>query len=145
MLYLDTSFVTPLILPEASSERIHRFLSQPRTIPLAVSHWTRVEFLSLLARDVRMGLLAPSAATRADTQFEAIVTETFVVLLPTAADFDLCKQYLGRFASGLRAGDALHLAIATHHNVSGFYSFDRKLQKAARHAGLQVNAGIRAP
>jgi uncharacterized protein len=144
MLYFDTSFMVPLILPEASSRRIQRFVRRSRTTPLAISHWTRVEFSSLLARDVRMGLLVPSTASKADEEFEAIAAETFVVLLPTADDFDLCKQFLGRFDSGLRAGDALHLAVATNHRASGFYSLDRKLLKAGRKMGLQVNPGIRA-
>jgi len=144
MLYFDTSFLVPLVLPEASSDRIQKFLSLSRTEPLAISHWTRVEFSSVLAREVRMGGLAPGVATKADAEFEAIVAESFVVLLPTSNDFDLCKQYLGNFHSGLRAGDALHLAIAAHHRVSGFYSLDRKLLKVGRQLGLPVNVGIRA-
>jgi predicted nucleic acid-binding protein len=144
MLYLDTSFVVPLFLPEASSARVQRFLNQTHTEPIAISHWTRVEFSSVLAREARMGKLPYSAATRADTEFEALVVESFVVLLPASSDYDLCKQYLGDFRSGLRAGDALHLAIATHHHVSSFYSLDRKLLQLAGKFGLPVNIGMRA-
>ena len=53
--------------------------------------------------------------TRADVRFEAMLDESFTVLLPNARDFGLAKQYLGRFETGLRAGDALHLAVAKNH------------------------------
>ena len=64
MRYVDTSFLVPLILPEASSEPITGFFGGLPTYALAVSHWTRVEFASLLACEVRMGGLEPAAATR---------------------------------------------------------------------------------
>ena len=70
MRYFDTSFLVPLILPEATSEPIAGFFEDLPTEDLAVSHWTRVEFASLLAREVRMGNLDASAARRAGSRFE---------------------------------------------------------------------------
>jgi hypothetical protein len=55
MPYFDTSFLAPLILPEATSERIAAFVGALSGDELTVSHWTGVEFSSLLAREVRMG------------------------------------------------------------------------------------------
>ena len=46
---------------------------------LAISNWTRIEFSSLLAREVRMGGLDGPAAREADAQFETVVTESLVV------------------------------------------------------------------
>ena len=57
--YFDTSFLVPLILPEATSEPISAFFEDLSHEDLAVSDWTRVEFASLLAREVRMGSLPP--------------------------------------------------------------------------------------
>ncbi len=143
MFYFDTSFLVPLLLPEASSDKVQRFFGKSRTTPLAISQWTRVEVSSALAREVRMRGLDPRTATMADTEFEVIVAETFVVLLPSSEDFDLCKQYLGRYETGLRAGDALHLAIAANHRATVIYSLDRKLLRAGRLLGLPMNSGIR--
>jgi predicted nucleic acid-binding protein len=112
MLYFDTSFLAPLILEEPTSSAVERFIAQLPAGALAISHWTRVEFSSLLAREVRMGGLEQQIAREADAQFEVIVAESFVVLLPSADDFNLAKLYLGNHDTGLRAGDALHLAIA---------------------------------
>jgi len=53
---------------------------------LAISHLTRIEFSSLLAREARMGALDGQAARSADAQFETMVRESFVILLPNADD-----------------------------------------------------------
>lgn len=143
MLYFDTSFLAPLILQESTSAKIENFMTGLPAGELAISHWTRVEFSSLLAREVRMGGLDGQAARDADVQFETIVTESFVVLLPNAADFDLAKEYLGIHETGLRAGDALHLAIAKNRRAKEIYSLDKTLLKAGNMLGLAVNAGIR--
>jgi predicted nucleic acid-binding protein len=70
VLYFDTSFLAPLILPEATSDKIAAFLRRLPAAELTVSHWTRVEFSSLIAREVRMGGLDVQAAARADARFE---------------------------------------------------------------------------
>ena len=55
MLYFDTSLLVPLILQEATSDDIEAFVNGLPTGSLALSHWTCLEFSSLLAREVRMG------------------------------------------------------------------------------------------
>ena len=142
MLYFDTSFLAPLILEETTSSAVEQFLSRLPVGTLAVSQWTQVEFCSLLGKEVRMGGLSPQAAGEASAAFDAIVAESFVVLLPTAQDFGLAKRYLGNYESGLRAGDALHLAIAKDNGAEVVFSFDRTLLKAGKALGLPVSAGI---
>src|SRR5437016_373891 len=106
MLYFDTSFLVPLILPETTSDKIAAFVRKLGGEQFTISHWTRIEFSSLVARQVRMGGLDAQAATQADARFEAMVDGSFNVLLPNANDFNLAKRYLGKFETGLRAGDA---------------------------------------
>jgi predicted nucleic acid-binding protein len=142
VLYFDTSFLVPLFLEEKTSVRIERFFARLVGQDLAVSHWTRVEFSSLLAREVRMGGLKAAAARETDTEFETAVKDSFVVLLPNAEDFDLAKEYLDRHQSGLRAGDALHLAIARNHASTQIYSLDSTLLKAGRSLGLPMSRGL---
>ncbi len=72
----------------------------------------------------------------------AIIAESFTVLLPGPEAFDLARQYLARYESGLRGGDALHLAIARTHRATAIYSLDRVLIKAGDLFGLPVSAGI---
>jgi predicted nucleic acid-binding protein len=85
MLYFDTSFLVPLVRDEATSAKVERFMARLPVGELAISHWTRVEFASLLGRDVRMAGLTSEAAKRADAVFEAVVEESFVVLLQKRA------------------------------------------------------------
>lgn len=141
MLYFDTSFLVPLFLEEATSTKVEQFLKRKSGLELAISHWTRVEFSSLLAREVRLGALERRTAIAVDAQFEVVAAESFAIFLPSAEDFDLSKEYLRRFATGLRAGDALHLAIATNRGAGMIYSLDRGLLKAGRKLGLPVRAG----
>ena len=143
MLYFDTSFLAPLIIPEATSGKVAAFVRRLPAEEFTVSHWTRVEFSSLIAREVRMGGLDVQAATRADARFEAMVEESFSVLLPNADDFGLAKRYLGRFETRLWAGDALHLAVAKNHRASVIYSLDKTLLEAGKILELPVSIGIR--
>lgn len=143
MLYFDTSFLVPLLLPEATSDRIAKFIRGLTAMPMTVSHWTRVEFSSLLAREVRRGGLDARAAAQADARFEAMVDESFAVLLPNADDFSLAKEYLSHHETGLRAGDALHLAVAHNRRAEAIYSLDKTMVKAGKALGLPVGTGIR--
>lgn len=143
MLYFDTSFLTPLILEESTSARIEALFAKLATGDLYISHWTRVEFASLIAREVRMGGLAEAEAVQAIGQFDEMVAESFQVLAPVAPDYELAKTYVQRFDTGLRAGDALHLAIASNNGSKVFYTLDEGLLKAARLLKVNARRGIR--
>ena len=129
MRYFDTNLLVPLILLESTSELIAGCFEALPADDLAVSHWTRVEFASLLAREVRMGSLDAAAARRASSRFDVMVDESFVVLLPNRDDFDRAREWPGHFDAGLRAADALHPAIAGNPWTDAIYSFDKLLKR----------------
>jgi predicted nucleic acid-binding protein len=132
MLYFDTSFLAPMLLQEASSARVEALFATLSGETLAVSHWTRIEFVSLIAREVRMGGLADSDAQSVIGQFEVLVDESFHVLIPSVADYELARKYVQKFATKLRSGDALHLAIATNNKARMVYTLDKALLQAAK-------------
>ncbi|MDO9466775.1 MAG: type II toxin-antitoxin system VapC family toxin [Thiobacillus sp.] len=142
MLYFDTSFLAPLILEESTSTKIEAFFAKLPAGELYVSHWTRVEFASLIAREVRMGGLAEADAQLAIGQFDELVTESFQVLAPAVADYELAKAYIQHFATKLRAGDALHLAIASNHGAKTLYTLDAGLLNAAKLLKVHASRGI---
>jgi len=142
MLYFDTSFVAPLVLPEAASARVEAILQQVTPGEIAVSHWTRVEFAGLVARRVRMRELTEQLASRAVLVFERLLAESYHVILPTPSDFDLAMRFLQHYRIGLRSGDALHLAIAQNHNADRFFTLDAKLIKAAKMVGIPAGSAI---
>jgi len=141
MLYFDTSFLAPLILEEATSAGIESFIAKLPAGQLYISHWTRVEFSSLISREVRMGGLSKENALAAIDQFDELVKDSFQVLLPGAADYELAKGYIQQFATKLRAGDALHLAIASNNGANTFYTLDEGLLAAARQLKIRSKLG----
>ncbi|MBV8189954.1 MAG: type II toxin-antitoxin system VapC family toxin [Alphaproteobacteria bacterium] len=143
MIYFDTSFPVPLFLEEATSKRIELLIGNLPAGEAATSHWTRSEFSSVLAREVRMGGLEADEAREVDSEFEKVLVDSFNVLLPERNDFDLAKQYLARHHNGLRAGDALHLAIATNCGARTIYSLDKTFLKAGAALALPVSGAPR--
>jgi uncharacterized protein len=144
MHYFDTSFLAPLVREERTSTRVGRFMAGLPTGELAISRRTEVEFASLLAREVRMGAIAPDDARMVDALLEEVVQQSFIVLLPSGDDYERARHYLRNYETGLRAGDALHLAIAGNHRAKAIYSLDKTMIKAGKILGLPVSAGIRA-
>lgn len=143
MLYFDISFLAPLILEETTSVRIEAFFTKLPVGELYVSHWTRVEFASLIAREVRMGGFEESDALLAIAQFDELVTESFQVVAPGVADYELAKETIQHFATKLRAGDALHLAIASNNGAKTLYTLDEGLLNAARLMKVHASRGIK--
>jgi uncharacterized protein len=142
MLYFDTNFLVPLVRREPNTDRIAEFVEGLPKEQLAISHWARVELTSVLGRLVRMGELDHQEAVAADTRFETMVAGAFTVLTPTAADHELAKTYLKYFAIGLRAGDALHLAIASNNRARAIFTLDKVALAAGVVLGLPTNRGI---
>lgn len=141
MFYLDTSFITPLILPEDTSAKIEKFLGTLHCQKLVVSHWTRVEFGSLVSRRVRMRELRDEHALKAIDTFENLIRESFFILVPTANDYNEALNMLCHFTA-LRSGDALHLSIVKNNNVKTFYTLDKELLKVAHHFQINATSGI---
>lgn len=144
MLYFDTSFLAPLILEEATSDDVEAFFLDLPPGQLQVSHWTRVEFASLVAREVRVGGLAEAEARLTMDQFDEMVAASCQVVVPGAADYELAKSYIQHFATKLRAGDALHLAIASNHGAKMLCTLDEGLLAAAWLLKIPATKGIKA-
>lgn len=143
MLYFDTSFLPPLVLEEKTSRKIEAYVTTLPAGDLYLSHWTRLEFSSLVAREVRMRGLTPEEGQAVLLQFDQLVEESYRVILPTALDYELAREFLKQFATGLRAGDALHLAIARNHGATKILTLDEGMLKAGKQFKLPVSPGIR--
>jgi predicted nucleic acid-binding protein len=135
----------PLIVREASSDAFARLIASLHAGELAISHWTRVEFASFLGREVRVGTYDRDQAGEAAARFASVIDTTFEVILPLTEDFDRAAAYLANYESGLRGGDALHLAIAANRRAEAIYTLDKGLLRAGRMLGLPVRAGIDLP
>lgn len=141
-LYCDTCFLIPLLIDEASSAAVRSFMAQHLDDELIASDWTRVEVSSMLGQQVRERMLNEDAAMRAEAQFAGIMLLSFSVITPSSADFTMAQTFLRHYGSGLRSGDALHLAIAHHHGADRLLTFDKKFIKASQTMGLSIADSI---
>ena len=143
MIYLDTSFLTPLFREEATSRKVADFLSRQAVGVLAVSKWASVEFASLTSRDVRMGALTAGQGRRLLAEFDSMMATSLVVLIPGANDFDLAQEYVANFATQLRGPDALHLAVAHNNGVEFIATLDDGMLSAAKKLKIPARRAIR--
>lgn len=143
MVYLDTSIVAPLVIAEQSSKAVEAFILKVKHGELATSMWTQVELSSLVSRKVRMGELSDSQAEAVRQKFDRVLGESFQMLAPTAADFAAASKYLAIPKTGLRAGDALHLAIAANHHAKKILTLDQGFLEAGSLLKLPVTRGIK--
>lgn len=135
--YLDTSLVIAALTPETSTEAVHAWLSDRRHDVLGVSDWTVAETASALSMKIRLGHLNEDQRRDVDEVLATWLDASLErVPLPRAA-YDDAARLLRRHATGLRAGDALHLA------TSGLYgarlvTLDRRLADAGATLGLDA-------
>ena len=109
---------------------------------LATSYWTQVEFSSVLARHVRMQTLTETQALQLLKKFEHYLAGSYYMITPTVDDFKLATKLLEQHHTGLRGGDALHLAISKNHRAKCLYTLDKKLVKAALLLNIPAKIGI---
>lgn len=135
--YLDTSLVIAALTPDTSTEVVHAWLADRTHDVLGVSDWTVTEIASALSMKIRLGHLNEGQrrdvgevlATWLDASLERVP-------LPRAA-FDDAARLLRRHETGLRAGDALHLATSGVHGAC-LVTLDRRLAGAGATLGLDA-------
>ena len=143
MFYLDTSFLVPYFVPEKASRAVEKFLSSIKTEELAISQWTRTEFVSALGIKIRTQRFSENAARRVLAAFDEITGQYFTVIQILERDYLLATEFLLQWSLGLRAGDALHLALAKNHGAKRIYSLDKSLVKAAGRLRIPAGTGIK--
>ena len=87
---------------------------------------------------VRMGHLAPPSARTLVGAFHDLARRSLTVLPVSPADLERTSDLMLRFDLGLRAGDALHVAIAQNAGATSFVTLDKRLAAAAAQLGLAV-------
>lgn len=137
MLYADTSAILPYYRHEPASAAVERlFMAQSQ--PVAISHLTRVEIASALARWVRMAELTEAQANRVESAFHEDLHEgRFRVLELDRTLYDRATHWLLARRTSLRTLDALHLACAEAHNLS-LLTLDDPLRAAAEFLGVRT-------
>ena len=144
MIYLDTSIVVPLIVAESGSAKARAWrdgLPTRQVRELMLSAWTITEFTSAISMKIRQREITRAEGEGALDIFHDLLMPRLNVLEPIPTDFRFAETMLREFSHGLRAGDALHLAIAVRASARQFVTLDRDLRKAASAMGLAVVPG----
>ena len=118
MIYLDTSFIAPLIISEASSEMVEKAVAKAKPGELITSQWTCVEIAGLISRKLLMGELDGAEAALVRRELQVVLDESIQTISPTSLDFDSACDYLEIPKTGLRSGDALQDRKSTRLNSS---------------------------
>ena len=137
MVYVDTSALVPLFIREAKSDALIVWLEESEE-RVAISDWGLVEFVSAAAIKVRTGHVTQRLATQAFGRAVAFARRHCKVTTPGRGEFSRAAEIAGVPALNLRAGDALHLAIAESLGARGILCFDEVMAKGARSLGIRV-------
>jgi predicted nucleic acid-binding protein len=132
MHYLDTSVLIAALTPEANSAKVHDWLSG--RAGLSISAWVRTEVSSALAIQMRTGRLSLEHRADALTVFNRLIDESLVVEPVEARHFEIAARFVDQHELGLRAGDALHLAVASQRGLV-LATLDHKLAEAGPKLG----------
>jgi len=136
MLYVDTSVFVPFFVPEPTSPAVEEWFERVGLDAVALSSWTLTEFASAIGAKVRMKLIPSDSAAAVLLRFHALARDSLPPIVPTGRDFVEAARLMEQFDLGLRAGDALHLAIARSADAARFVTLDKPLVAAAEWAGL---------
>ena len=141
MTYLDTSVLVPLYVSEKGSGNARKLLASHSQSDLAISEWSRTEFVSAVGIRVRTHALDSQAARNIIGAFHHLALRALTLLPVDSADFGLANRYLEHFDLGLKAGDALHLAVASNHGAE-LCSSDQVMLRCARRVGIKAHGPL---
>lgn len=136
MIYVDTSVLGAIFFREPGAAEWVTRLENQRKEKLMISAWTLTEMASVGGIKQRTGAIDAEARQQALANFQRFASMHFGMAEIEPTDFRTAAVFIESPAA-LRAGDALHLAIARrlHARIA---SLDRHLCVAAEVLGLPI-------
>lgn len=136
-LYLDTSLLIAALTDEADTARVQAWLGKQEPAVLIISDWVVAEFSAALSIKMRSRSLTAAHRAAALAKFAALAAESFGVLSVSSLQFRSAAHFADQYQLGLRAGDALHLAVCAAHGAT-LCTLDRTLAKAGPSLGVKT-------
>ena len=138
MIYLDASVLVPLVVTEATTERVIA-LCKSRSGEIAVSDFAFGEATAALTRLVRTGTLQEVELEPRLRNLEAFAVDLANAMATTSADIRLATTFVRQHGLGLRLPDAVHLALCRR-NSHSLVTSDRRLTSAATRLSIETIA-----
>jgi predicted nucleic acid-binding protein len=135
MLYLDASLVVSALTSEGASRQSQAWLGQQDPQGLLISEWTVTEVSSALGIKLRTGQLTLGERAGALALFQRMTALSFTVVSVGSPHFRMATGYMDRYELGLRASDALHLAIAADKSAQ-MCTLDHRMASAGPALGV---------
>lgn len=136
MIYVDTSALGAVFFREATSGAVAAALRSHSAEGLVISGWTLTEMASVGAIKERAGTVSPAVRAEAMRAFQRFASTELQVVEVEAFDYRGAASLVEKVAN-LRAGDALHVAIA-HRLGAKLATLDLRLGQAASACGVRV-------
>jgi len=137
MVYVDTSALVPLFIREPNSDAVIDWL-ESSSERLAISEWTLVEFASATAIKRRSAQATANLVKQATKRMYEFAQKHCTVAIPGRENFRRAAELASDQRLKLRAGDALHLAIAESLNAEVIFCLDQAMIESAKLLGMNV-------
>jgi len=144
MVYVDTSVLVPLFLNEQYSVAVANWYASEKS-ELVASDWCIPEFASALGIKQRHGAITMQQAQTSWAHFERMVAADIRLLSIAPSHVHRAAQWVLDAATGLRAGDALHLACAEASGAKRMATLDDVLSRNAQRLKIKPVVMRRAP
>ena len=131
MVYVDTSVLVALCVNEPKSATVARWYAAS-TDELASAAWCVTEFASALGIKQRTNQITAEQGATAWQAFERLCASDLQLLPVDPPTFHRAAVLTLDAATGLRAGDALHLAAALDAKAKGMATLDDVLARNAK-------------
>lgn len=137
MIYIDTSVIVAALTREGMTPRVQHWIEAQPEGELVISPWVVTEVSSALSVKVRTGALTIENRAEIMATWAELQSEIFVSVPVSGNHFDAAARFADQHDLGLRAGDGLHLAIASSagHRLA---TLDKVMADAAPKLGVPV-------
>ncbi len=134
MISLDTSALASLFIEDDNTTAMNLRIARPGAV-IAVSTFAAAELASAVSRRLRMGLYHEPGANQLLAIFDAWCADHAAILDVESQDHVAAASFVRRFDLGLRAPDALHIAVCRRLGLA-LLTFDTRQASAARQLGV---------
>lgn len=135
--YLDTSLLVTALTNEQRTRETIGWLRAQRAGSFSISEWVITEFSAAISVKQRLARLDDASRAATLQKFRLLIGSGMAVLTVTSSHFRAAAQFADQSQLGLRAGDALHLALASNYGAI-LHTLDGRLAAAGPPLGVRT-------